>query len=203
MDLTFSFPKRSSLISHLFPSQFSNSDSFLLEYGIGVVDSPSRGIPSVSINIFGLDLDERWQRFGWGRVFTTLCLAFGGFSMGGANRLLGPFIGIISFIADSEDKVLKIDLESVRKWTWDSDLLWCKFIDVMVLLSPSLRMTYRRVKSMMMDLFLSSPLGIALQIIDDLRSIRLFAGDHCCFKRTNVAKRLKSFAKNLAKPCPC
>ncbi|KAK8655615.1 hypothetical protein V6N13_108189 [Hibiscus sabdariffa] len=74
MDLEFPFPKLSFPVSHLLLSQFSNSGGFLFEYGLGVVGSPSRGILLVSISVFGLDLDERWQRFGWGGVFTNLCL---------------------------------------------------------------------------------------------------------------------------------
>ncbi|KAK9011723.1 hypothetical protein V6N11_039806 [Hibiscus sabdariffa] len=43
--------------------------------GLGVVDSPSRGTPSVSIRVFGMDLDERWLRVGCGVGFSCLFMS--------------------------------------------------------------------------------------------------------------------------------
>ncbi|KAK8710783.1 hypothetical protein V6N13_146093 [Hibiscus sabdariffa] len=82
-------PNPSFLVSPLFPFQFSNSNGFLFECDLGVVVFPYQGTLSVSINVFGLDSDERRQRFeggvgklslsalildwfGWGKKCSTL-----------------------------------------------------------------------------------------------------------------------------------
>ncbi|KAK9041809.1 hypothetical protein V6N11_016899 [Hibiscus sabdariffa] len=66
LSLAFSSPKPSYPASPLLPHQFSISNGFLFECGLGVVDSPSQETLSVSIRVFGLDLDVRWLRVGCG-----------------------------------------------------------------------------------------------------------------------------------------
>ncbi|KAK9027856.1 hypothetical protein V6N11_067678 [Hibiscus sabdariffa] len=125
MDLEFPFPKLSFPVSHLLLSQFSNSGGFLFEYGLGVVGSPSRGILLVSISVFGLDLDERWQRFGWGGVFTNLCLVSERLSMARAydspkeGALDGVSIPIVS-LGQSSGKSTSSSLQFRKSTTWNT-----------------------------------------------------------------------------------
>ncbi|KAK8683271.1 hypothetical protein V6N13_039336 [Hibiscus sabdariffa] len=70
--LAFCSPKPSYPASPLLPHQFSISNGFLFECGLGVVDSPSQETLSVSIRVFGLDLDVRWLRVGCGVGFSRL-----------------------------------------------------------------------------------------------------------------------------------
>ncbi|KAK8712495.1 hypothetical protein V6N13_147734 [Hibiscus sabdariffa] len=72
LSLAFSSPKPSYPASPLLPHQFSISNGFLFECGLGVVDSPSQETLSVSIRVFGLDLDVRWLRVGCGVRFSRL-----------------------------------------------------------------------------------------------------------------------------------
>ncbi|KAK8712509.1 hypothetical protein V6N13_147748 [Hibiscus sabdariffa] len=75
--VTFPFnPNRQ--VSPFVPFQFSISDGLLFECSLSEVELPFRGAPSVSISVFGMDLDERRQRVDDGVVSSGLFILLSG-----------------------------------------------------------------------------------------------------------------------------
>ncbi|KAK8543755.1 hypothetical protein V6N13_025923 [Hibiscus sabdariffa] len=131
-------PNPSFFVSPLFPFQFSNSNGFLFECDLGVVVFPYQGTLSVSISIFGLDSDERRQRFeggvgklslsalildwfGWGKKCSTLAASSVPVTEGwwpDDSSGLTTFIFSIEWFltVDLVNKFTECYLESERTW---------------------------------------------------------------------------------------